>query len=168
MFEIYKLLLLIYKANHHTKYAYATLLYLTKISAILPEFESHRMKWNRFVNSHGGKGCNIPLDLKKEHQNKLLKKMWRALGPNLSETTAARLACTLDSVEFILKSIDHDCKLSNRAAQRSVAKKEIHLRQRRPFLFSQIQPKSLICPWLQRFTQIDEGPNWDTGFNIST
>ena len=129
LFEIYKLLLLIYKPNHHTKYAYAAVLYLTKISAILPEFESHRMQWNRFVNSHGGKGCNISLDLKKEHLNKLLKTMWRVLRPNLSETTAARLACTLDSVKFILKSIDHDCKLSNRAAQRSVAKKEEAVQQ---------------------------------------
>lgn len=129
LFEIYKLLLLIYKANHHTKYAYITLLYLTKICAILPEFESHRLKWNRFVNNHGGKGCNIPLDLKKEHQNKLLKKMWRALGPNLSEATAKRLACTLDSIEHVLESVDRDCKLSSRAKQRSVTKKQEAVQQ---------------------------------------
>ena len=34
----------VYKANGHTKYAYETLLYLTKICSILPEFEAHRLK----------------------------------------------------------------------------------------------------------------------------
>lgn len=48
--------------------------------------------------------------------------MWRALSPNLPETTTASLACTLDSAELIPYSIDRDCKFSDRAAQRSVAK----------------------------------------------
>ena len=124
LFEICKLLLLIYKANGHTKYAYVTLLHLTKICAILPDFEAHRLKWDRFVNTHGGKGCNIPLDLKKEQQNKLLKTMWRALGPNLNEINAARVAGTLDAFEKILAGIDKDCKLSKRSSHRSVAKQE--------------------------------------------
>ena len=124
LFEIYKLLLLIYKSKGHTKYAYATLLYLVKICALLSHFEADRLKRNRFYNNHGGQGKNISLDLKKEHQNRLLKKMWRALGPNLNERNAARLAQTLDSVEVILDGIDKDCKLSERNATRSLAKKE--------------------------------------------
>jgi hypothetical protein len=124
LFEIYKLFLLLYKANGHTKYAYATLLYLVKICSIFSEYEANRLKWNRFYNNHGGKGKNIPLDLKKEHQNKQLKKMWRALGPNLNEKNAARLARTLDSVECILQSIDKDCKVIERKSHRAVPKKE--------------------------------------------
>ena len=124
MFEIYKLFLLLYKANGHTKYAYVTLLHLAKISAIFPAFKAHRLKWNRFVNNNGGKGCNIPLDLKKEQQNKVLETMWRALGPNLNKTNAARLASTLDSVELILNSVDKDCRLTRKSACRSLANKE--------------------------------------------
>lgn len=56
LFEIYKLLLLIYKSKGHTKYAYATLLYLVKICALFSEYEANRLKWNRFFNNHGGKG----------------------------------------------------------------------------------------------------------------
>lgn len=67
---------------------------------------------------------NISLDLKKEHQNRLLKKMWRALGPNLNEKSAARLAGTLDSVKLILDSVDRDCKRSKQTSTRSVAKKD--------------------------------------------
>ena len=90
----------------------------------MPEFEAHRLKWERFVNSHGGRGCNIPLDLKKEQQNKLLKTMWRSLGPNLNEGNAARIAGTLDSFEQILTNVDKDCQLFRRSSHRSTPNKE--------------------------------------------
>lgn len=124
LFDIYKVTLLLFKANNHPKYAYINLLYLVKICAILPQFEAERLKWNRFINTRGGKGLNISLDLHKEHQNRLLKTMWRALGPNLDEKNAARIAGTLESMENILTGIDKDCKLSNRSSFRSVKKKE--------------------------------------------
>ena len=124
LFETYKLLLLIYKANKHPKYAYVTLHYLAKICAILPEFEAERLKWNRFINLYGGKASNIPFDLRKEHQNNLLKIMWKEVGPNLNEKSAARIAGTLDAVELILHNVDIDCTMSRRTAYRSVAKKE--------------------------------------------
>lgn len=124
IYELYKLFLLIYKSHKHTKYAYVTLHYLVWISAILPEFEADRLKWNRVVNLHGGKACNVPMDLRKEHQNNLLKILWKALGPNLNEKNAARIAGTLDGIELILHNIDEDCKLSQRSSHRSIAKKE--------------------------------------------
>ena len=49
-----------------------------------------------------GKACNIPLDLLKEHKNNLLKILWKGLGPNLNEQSAAQIASTLDAVELIL------------------------------------------------------------------
>ena len=124
LFEIYKLTLLIFKAKGHPKYAYVNLLYLVKICAILPKFEAERIKWNRFVNNRGGKGLNIPLDLHKEHQNRFLKVMWRALGPNLNETSAARIAGTLEPMEHILEGIDKDCTLSEISSFRATKKKE--------------------------------------------
>lgn len=75
--------------------------------------------WNRFINVDGGKGLNIPLDLHKEHQNRLLKVMWRALGPNLNEKSAQRVAGTLELMEMIMKGIDDDCKLQERSSYRA-------------------------------------------------
>ena len=112
LFETCKLLLLIYKSHKHPKYAYVTLHYLIKVCAILPEFEGERFKWNRFVNLHGGRACNIPLDLRKEHQNKLLKILWKGLGPNLDEQSAARIAGTLDAVELILHIMEKGLPLT--------------------------------------------------------
>ena len=69
LFDIYKVTLLLFKANNNPKYAYINLLYLAKICVILPQFEAERLKWNRFINTRGGKGLNISLNLHKEHQN---------------------------------------------------------------------------------------------------
>ena len=124
VYDLYKLLLLIYKSNKHPKYAYVTLHYLVRIAAFLPEFDAERLKWNRVVNLYGGKACNIPLDLRKEHQNNLLKTLWKSLGSNLSERSAALIAGTLDAVELILHHVDEDCKLTRKESYRSVPKQE--------------------------------------------
>lgn len=121
--DIYRVALLLYKLHNHYKYSYVVLLFLVKLNALLPKFEAERLKWNRFYNNNGGKGCNISLDLKKEHQNCLLKKMWRALGPNPDETNAAQLAGTLDAVETIIRNVDSDCSLKKRSSYRSEAMK---------------------------------------------
>ena len=86
--KVYRLAKLFYKKYGHVKYAYAVL-YLSQIKAILSESEAHDLKWNRFHNKFGGKGKNIPLDLKKEQQNKVLKTTWKGLGSNLSEQSAS-------------------------------------------------------------------------------
>ena len=91
------------------KYAYVVLLHLVKCICILPEKQALSVKWNRFFNGSGRQGANIPLDLKKEQQNRVLKSMWRALGPNLDEANADRVAGTLEAVESIFDSIDQDC-----------------------------------------------------------
>ena len=109
LFNLYKLVLLIYKCNGHFKYAYIVLLYLVKCIAILSKFQAFRLKWNRFFNRSRGKRKNIPLDLEKEFQNKDLKVTWVALGPNLEEKNAERTAGCLESMRLIQSSVDHDC-----------------------------------------------------------
>ena len=41
--------------------------------------------------------------------NKVLKTMWRALGPNLNQASAARVAEALENLELLLLFIDSDC-----------------------------------------------------------
>ena len=92
---------------------------LFRSNAFLPWYETLDLKWNRFHNTHGGKGRNIPLDLRKEQQNKILKTMWRTLGPNINEKSAARTAASLESLEMLLESVDKDGKLNKRVGYRS-------------------------------------------------
>ena len=124
LFEIYKLALLLYKSTGHTKYSYAVLLYLAKINFILPDNEAFTLKWNRFYNHHGGKGKNIPLDLRKEQLNCILKKMWRSLGANLNERSASHISESLEVQEMLITSIDQDCEHRERKGYRSNPKKD--------------------------------------------
>ena len=114
LFKLYKLALLLYKSNGHTKYAYIVLHYLCQVIAILPEAEASDLKNNRFHNKHGGKGKNISLDLLKEQLHLEIKTMWKGLGANLSEDSASRIAKALELMQAMLMSIDRDCALETR------------------------------------------------------
>ena len=94
-------------------------MYLLQIECMLSEEDAHNLKWNRFFNKQGKVGRNIPLDLRMEQLNKIVKTMWRSLGANLDERSAARLASTLEPMEQILESIDKDCNLTDEFGYRS-------------------------------------------------
>ena len=76
-----------------------------KIYGILSKHDAHNLKWNRFFNKHGTKGGHIPLDLRMEQLNKIVKTMWRSLGP-ISTSPVARVANTVDDMEQILDRVD--------------------------------------------------------------
>ncbi len=97
---------------------------MVKCIAILPKAQAFDLKWNRFFNNNGGKGRNIPLDLKKEQQNHVLKTMWHAIGANLDEQNAQRTASSLESVEQIYKTIDKDCNKDDKHTKREYPKQE--------------------------------------------
>ena len=78
----WKIFLLHFYENGRTKYSWEALrLQLQVIS--LPPTLSTQIKWNRFVNAHGGLGRNIPCDLYNEHVNKLFKEIITNMGANL-------------------------------------------------------------------------------------
>ena len=83
------------------------------IYAILNESEALSLICNRFCNTVGKMGHNIPLDLRLEHSNNLLKACLKALGANVNENSAQRVAAALNGIEMVLDSIDKDCQLSS-------------------------------------------------------
>ena len=127
--RLFKLALLLFKRNGHVKYAYIVLLYLCQIIAILSETEASDQKNNRFHNKYGGKGRNIPLDLLKEQFHKDLETMWKALGANLSEERASRIANALEMLMVILMSVDRDCELEKRKGHRATKNPEESVKQ---------------------------------------
>ena len=62
-----------------------------------------------FFNNLGKAGGNIPLDLRMEHLNKLLKIALKQLGSNVSEKGAQRIAKSLQAIEEIIVNVDKDC-----------------------------------------------------------
>ena len=106
LMDAYKLAILFYHHYGHPKYAYIVLLNLVQMKALLPESEAFDLVHNRFHNEHGGKGCNIPLDLRKEQDHHCIKPMWKSLGYNLNEDNAARIAHSREGLMGVLCSAD--------------------------------------------------------------
>ena len=91
------------------------LLFLCKVFAILSEREAFHLSWNRFFNGKGGKGKNIPLDLKMEFYNHMLKSCLRMLGGNINAKSAQRVARCLTMMQKVLDSVDCDVRLVNKS-----------------------------------------------------
>ena len=87
-----------------------TLLLLVRVYSLLSETQAFNLKWNRFCNTSGKIGRNIPLDLRMEHLNNLLKACLKAVGANLNEKSAKRVAASLTGIELTMQSVDEDCK----------------------------------------------------------
>eukprot|EP00731_Ephydatia_muelleri_P026419 Em0018g519a len=60
----------------------------------------HQLIWGRFVNTHGGKGLNIPCDLHNEHVNKLYKEIIGNTGAKFASTRAARAVSSLERLSL--------------------------------------------------------------------
>ena len=106
MYRCYRLLLPHFFASHCTKYALEALRLQFQVETFLSPKSAHHVKWDRFVNTHGGLGRNIPLDLHNEHVNKLLKQAIAHMGPNLNESTLQCVARSISAVEATCKSFD--------------------------------------------------------------
>ncbi|XP_078607892.1 uncharacterized protein LOC144879904 [Branchiostoma floridae x Branchiostoma japonicum] len=108
LMRLYKIALLYYYAYGHTQYAYSTLLLTVQLNALLTPEKAHRLTWNRFFNSKGGKGKNMPLDLHVEHDNNYIKSFLKGLGPNLTERSAARISKSLGCLKGMLHRTDEE------------------------------------------------------------
>ena len=122
--RLYKVALLIFNCYGCTKYAYTTLLLLVKVNALLSDKKADQLIHDRFCNTHGKKGKNIPLDLKMEQLNNLLKAMLKILGSNLNEESAQRIARSIEYIELILASLDGDCSVGETSHHRSLKDSE--------------------------------------------
>ncbi len=62
--------------------------------------------WSRVVNSKGGTGKNIPVDLHLEHLNRLLKDIIIGLGANISESSIVSASRSLNALVELGMSFD--------------------------------------------------------------
>lgn len=77
------------------KYALEALRLQMQVSAVLSPHLAMHIKWDRFINTRGGMGRNIPCDMFNEHINKLLKHVIASMGGNLTDEALRRAACSV-------------------------------------------------------------------------
>ena len=108
-------LLILFHLHKRTKYACVTLLHLVKAFALLPESLANELVHDRFWNTKGGAGNNIPLDLRMEHMVRLFKLSLKQLGANIDSPGAQRIAQSLGHVEELINNIDNDVQITRRS-----------------------------------------------------
>ena len=108
VFRSWKLMMPHFKASGRHKYALEALRFQFQVNSTLSPRLAHQAKWDRFVNVKGGKGQNIPTDLYNEHVVKLLKRIIRTMGPNLTEKAMQRSARSVSTVFAISKQYDKE------------------------------------------------------------
>ncbi|KAL5476350.1 hypothetical protein EMCRGX_G026281 [Ephydatia muelleri] len=84
----------------------------------------HQLMWGRFVNTHGGKGRNIPCDLQNEHVNKLYKDIVANMGANFTEVASIRAARAVLSLERLALAFDKHTGIHPEATAHSTREDE--------------------------------------------
>jgi hypothetical protein len=122
----YKYFMLYCKADdpHSTKYSLECLYQYFLVYSLLSQRDSERFVWNRFINNHGKKGKNIPLDEATEHSNNFVKQGIKNLGPNLSERAISRICKAESATSSILENLDESVKRHTKSGKHSNPSKE--------------------------------------------
>ena len=79
----------------------------------LPSHLVHQLIWDRFVNTHGGMGRNLPCDLHMEHVNKALKGAIRHMGANFSQNALTNVARSITYMSSVSAQFDQQCGVVN-------------------------------------------------------
>jgi hypothetical protein len=109
LFKCLKIALLSFYKYNRTKYAYAVLLYICKVTAILSEYDAFHYLHNRFYNHRGQKGSNISLDLRMEQLNLICKTSLRNVGSNFTKNSGERISKSLSFIEEVIETVDSEC-----------------------------------------------------------
>lgn len=104
----YKFLLLSFRADgqQSKKYALECLYQSFLVNALLCPRDVERFTWNRTVNTFGGIGRNVPLDLDMEHSNRFIKQAIKNLGPNVTEKAVERICHAERDMRKLMKRLD--------------------------------------------------------------
>ncbi len=82
----------------------------------LPSHIVHQLIWDRFVNTHGGMGHNLPCDLFNEHINKALKGAIRHMGANFSQSALTNVARSITYISSVSAHFDQQCRVVDSSA----------------------------------------------------
>ena len=104
-------MLLYFRFAGKRKYALEAFHFLAKVNSTSSTRLAAQIKWSRVVNTHGGKGKNIPVDLYMEHLNRCLKNYVIGLGANVSEKTIVDCGKSLNGMIGITSNFDCDSSI---------------------------------------------------------
>jgi len=106
VYRCWRLFLPHFLTTNSRKYALEALRLQTQVEAVLSPHLAHHIKWDRFINTRGGKGRNIPCNLHNEHVNKLLKHVIANMGSNMTEEALKRSTRSITTLQMLCHQFD--------------------------------------------------------------
>ncbi len=125
----WKYLLPIFKSSGRKNYSIEVRNMLNQYEYTLTPRLSQELLWNRFINTHSVRGCNILCDLYLEHLNRLCKDSVRNLQANKTEKAIVRVGKTLGTIAPVVDNYDNVNNVTHASGHHKVpsSKKDIHL-----------------------------------------
>ena len=105
-YRCWRLLLPHFFTEKRHKYALEALRLQVQVKAVLSPHLAHHIMWDRYINTRGGIGRNIPCDLYNEHVNKLLKHIISNMGANMTHKALTRAARSVSSLQSFCRQYD--------------------------------------------------------------
>ena len=106
--RVWKLALPHLQQAKRTKYSLEALRLQFQVHVVLSPNLAHQVKWNRFVNTKGGAGRNVPCDLYNEFANKLIKGIIGNMGSNLTEKALQRAVRSISTMDRVCRRYDEE------------------------------------------------------------
>jgi hypothetical protein len=136
----WRLMLLYFLHSGHRKYALEAFLLQASINGSVNKRLAQEILHNRFINTRGGLGRNIPTDLHMEHLNRTLKDYLNGLGANISDRMIVQTSKSLKSLMEIVQNFDAQCGVNpvslhhtTRSSKKDQAQVLSHLTEARIF-----------------------------------
>ena len=108
VYRCWCIMLPLFKSSGRTKYSLEALRLQFQVKCMLSPQLAHQLLWDRFVNTRGGVGRNIPCDLYNEHVVQLVKGIIANMGPNLTEKALQRSARSVSTLHSVCKQFDNE------------------------------------------------------------
>lgn len=104
----WRYLLPLFVASHRTNYSIEAFNILYQYHFMLSPRQAQQLIWDRFVNTQGRPGQNIPCDLHLEHLNRLVKGAVGSLCSNKTEKCSTRVGKALGTLQPVIDCFDAD------------------------------------------------------------
>lgn len=113
----WKVMLLYFRQAGHTNYQKEAFEFLAMVNATASPKIAKQVTWGRFVNTQGGMGKNIPVDLHMEHLNRNLKEYIANLGANVAESGIVQCGKSLSGIMEVVDRYDQETGIHKQSQQ---------------------------------------------------
>lgn len=112
----WKVMLIYFQYARHSNYVKEAIFLQAAVNATATPHVAGQMTWSRTVNTKGGQGRNIPVDLHNEHLNRALKTAVSAVGANIAPETIIQCGKSIKGIMDTIDSFDKEHCISQSSA----------------------------------------------------